>query len=55
MIPIVDSNEIGAIGYVVAAEEIYKKCHDRNINATHLICVAESRGTQALANSFNFC
>lgn len=47
LIPIGGSNEIGAIGYVVAAEETYQQCKENNINATHIICAAGSGGTQA--------
>lgn len=47
LIPLGGSNEIGAIGYVAAAEETYKQCQESKINATHLICAVGTGGTQS--------
>ncbi len=47
LVPLGGSNEIGATGYVVAAEETYQQCKENNINATHLICAVGTGGTQS--------
>ncbi|CEG56097.1 D-cysteine desulfhydrase family protein [Legionella fallonii] len=47
LIPLGGSSEIGAMGYVAAAEETYQQCKDNQIDATHLICAVGTGGTQS--------
>jgi L-cysteate sulfo-lyase len=47
LIPLGGSNEIGATGYVLAAEETFKQFKESKIQATHLICAVGTGGTQA--------
>ena len=46
-VPLGGSNAIGALGYVVAVQELLVQCVERGIAATHLVVATGSAGTQA--------
>lgn len=46
-VPLGGSNSVGALGYVVALQELLEQCKNRAIHPTHLVLATGSAGTQA--------